>query len=364
MNGYRWMVAVALMAGTVLLASCGGGGGPSTPAPVTQTVACPNGTSKSGTGATSTDALTAATEQCAGPQMVSISPANASTTVSADTFTSVDVTTDSTLDASSINSATITLTAGTTAVPGTASAVGIKGFKFVPTSKLAYGQAFALAASVKDTLGKTLVVISTFTTAQVVCTLPATWNGTACADPVLHYTDKVYAVWTDAYPFVVTRAGAVRVRNMTQYDGPHQTLFNCAISSYSLADGKIPLLCKDLANNRYRELYINPERDELYEYVGTLPSELGYTLNASGNIITSLGAKWGDLAETFIGYDHHEPTWWSAAKIASGWFYTKSDSIGADWILTFQDNAGATSIVKAGTAQADGNLRIMFSYSH
>ena len=182
---YRWLTLMASLAGTLLLASCGGGGG-GTPAPtsVTQTVTCPNGTSKSGTGTTTTTANDAATAQCAGPVLVSISPTDGSTSVAADTFTSVEVTTDSTLDASTITNTNVTLKAGTAAIAGTVSAVGTKGFKFVPAAKLGYGQAYSFSATVKDTLGKPLTVASTFSTTAITCTAPAMANSLGvCMSP-------------------------------------------------------------------------------------------------------------------------------------------------------------------------------------
>lgn len=156
-------VVAVLTTAFALVACGGGGGGGSTPAPTpnTVTVTCPNGSSQT---AASTSLANA---QCPAPQMTSISPGNASTTVLVDTFAGVDVVTDSTLDPTSITSANVTLKAGTTVVAGTVSTVSTKGFRFTPTSKLAYAQAYDFAATVKDTLGKTLTVSITFTTLRI-----------------------------------------------------------------------------------------------------------------------------------------------------------------------------------------------------
>lgn len=230
----------------VLLASCGGGGGTSTPTPtpVTQTVTCPNGTSKSGTGATSSDAITTATAQCAGPQLVSVSPANASATVSVDTFTSVDVTTDSTLDASSITSANITLKGGTTTVAGTASAVGTKGFKFVPAAKLGYGQAYSFTASVKDTLGKTLAVSSTFITSLISCAVPKVSNaaGDPCIDPTPWWPPTFVPMGTRVY-LDSSKATAGSVVNAT-YPGQSQS-------------GLLPVACRITGDDCWKEAVRN-----------------------------------------------------------------------------------------------------------
>lgn len=178
-NIFNTLAAVIFAA---VLVACGGGGGGSstTPTPTTVTVTCPNGTSK--TAAT----LDLATAQCAAPVLLSVSPTSGNASVSVDTFASIDVTTDSTLDASSITTANITLKTGLNAVAGTVSAVGTKAFKFTPAAKLNYGQPHTFSAAVKDSLGRTLSVSSTFTTAFVSCVLPQVPNSTgdACIAPV------------------------------------------------------------------------------------------------------------------------------------------------------------------------------------
>lgn len=166
----------------VMLSACGGGGGGSSPppAPVPVSVTCPNGTTQT---AATTDLANAA---CPLPQLVSVSPTNANAAVSVDAFVSVDVVTDSTLDATSITATNVTLKAGTTAVAGAASAVGTKSLKFAPTAKLNYAQAYSFSATVKDTLGKVLTVNSTFTTAAVACVAPKVpaADGQSCVTPV------------------------------------------------------------------------------------------------------------------------------------------------------------------------------------
>ena len=99
------------------------------------------------------------------PVTLSIFPAKGATGISVDTFTGIEVSTDSTLDASSITTASVTLKAGVDPVPGTVSGVGAKAFRFSPAGKLKPGQTYALSATVNDTIGGTLVVDSTFTMA-------------------------------------------------------------------------------------------------------------------------------------------------------------------------------------------------------
>jgi hypothetical protein len=237
---HKWLAIVATLAGTLVLASCGGGGGGGggTPAPtsVTQTVTCPNGTSKSGTGTTTSTAIDAATAQCAGPALVSISPTDGITSVAADTFTGVEVTTDSTLDSSTLTTTNVTLKAGPTAIAGTVSAVGTKGFKFAPTAKLGNGQAYSFSATVKDTLGKPLTVTSTFTTMVVTCVAPAMLNGLGgCMAPpaVTGYT------WN-----IVLRAWVADIGTLVV--GTNQLPAGCVLVgdacwNQSIADGTIKL---------------------------------------------------------------------------------------------------------------------------
>ena len=201
--GGKVVIGLALVLGLVACGGGGGGGGGTTP-PTTYTsnITCPNGTAKTGTSTVSQSAaLDSATAQCASPTLVSVTPSNNATGVAPDSFATLAVATDSTLDPSSLTATNVTLKAGTTSVAGTLSADGTKGFKFTPSAKLLYSQVYNFVASVKDTLGKSLAVSSSFTTASVsctaplvpdsagtscvppICTAPAVWNGTACAVP-------------------------------------------------------------------------------------------------------------------------------------------------------------------------------------
>jgi len=226
-GGKIWTVfAVLLM--DFFITACGGGGGGTTTPPTTYTsnITCPNGSAKTGTSTVSQSAaLDVATAQCAAPVLVSVTPSNSATGVAPDTFASLVVATDSILDPSSLTATNVTLKAGQTAVAGTVSADGTKGFKFTPSAKLMYAQVYNFVASVKDTLGKSLSVGSTFTMASVscvsplvpdsagtscvppVCTLPAVWSGTACAVPPAQCTAP--AVWTAGINACVTPIGTL-----------------------------------------------------------------------------------------------------------------------------------------------------------
>lgn len=189
----------------LLLAACGGGGeSTTTPTPIATavTVTCPNNTSKTAT------TLDLATALCAAPAMLTIAPTNSATAVSVDSFSSIDVTTDSSLDVSSLTAENITLKTGAINVAGTVSAVGTNSFKFSTSGKLNYAQSYTFNATVKDALGRVLVVNSIFTTASVSCISPQISNntGNACVAPPLLSTVPI--LLPDLQPIYTTMCGA------------------------------------------------------------------------------------------------------------------------------------------------------------
>ena len=201
-NGRLVSICVASVVSFGLVACGGSSAGGTTPTTSTPiTVVCPNGTNQTA------ETFDVANLACPAPVLLAVVPVNGDITISPDTLTEIIVVTDSVLDPSSITTATVTLKVGsnttvagtvvymTSLVPGCTSNSGFssttgvscasdpKVFKFVPDSKLQYGQTYTFMAKINDTLGKPLVVSSTFTTAPVTCTLPAVWNGVMCAAP-------------------------------------------------------------------------------------------------------------------------------------------------------------------------------------
>ena len=147
---------------TLIFCGCGGEIG-KTPPPLslTITVTCPNGTFQ--TAATTDEAKIA----CPSAKLLSIIPSDGASTVSPDAFTGVLVETDSTLDPASLTSMNIKLMVGSnTTIAGTVSAtIDGKGFMFVPTAKLQYGQIYDnFTATVLDSFGKVFSVKSSFAT--------------------------------------------------------------------------------------------------------------------------------------------------------------------------------------------------------
>ena len=206
------LASIALVAGLV---ACGGGGGGGTttvtPAMYTANVTCPNDAAKTGTSTVSqSSALDVATAQCPVGVVLAVTPSDKSMVSPP---TAIATTTDSTLDQSSLTTANVTLKAGQTAIAGTVTANGTKGFTFTPSAKLAFGQPYTFAASLKDGLGKALSVATTFTTSSVSCIapkVPAT-DGQSCVDPVV-VACQTPQVWTAslnacAYPIGVKVTG-------------------------------------------------------------------------------------------------------------------------------------------------------------
>lgn len=178
---------------------------------------------------------------------------------------------------------------------------------------------------------------------------------------VLHYTDKVYALWTDKYPYAVTRSGVTKVKNMTQWNGLGKDLFLCFIANHPLADGKILTLCKDLAGMKWHTLYIDPTKEEMYEYAGTVPADLVYTVDPDSGIpATSLGSSWLDVDKPTAAH----PQWNSFAKVTDGYYFVEAFSSGGT--LKFIGNDGAVSIIadKNPLINGNGTIRVMWSYNN
>ena len=254
--------AFSIILTSLILSACGGGGGTTNQPPITVTITCPNGVIK--TAAT----LDLANTSCSAPTMLSISPASGSTAVLVDAFTSIDGVADSTLDATSITTATITLNAGLNAVAGTVSVVGIKAFKFTPIGRLNYGQQYTFTATVKDTLGRALSIESTFTTAtapRILINTNRTFSGSA---PLIveTYSDgyvKNITFNADTENIVGTALGghtdattlkAIKTDSVVESDGITNNL------TYTFADG-------------YQNFLIATDISKLPAYV--IPSDIG-----------------------------------------------------------------------------------------
>jgi hypothetical protein len=142
---------------------------------------------------------------------------------------------------------------------------------------------------------------------------------------VLNYSEKIYAIWTGAYPFLVTRQGVTAVTNRTRYLQGFYPLFNCWMATNPLSDGKILASCQNSIGingspeNSRHLLYINPVSNEIYEYNNL--SQIWDTVCGWCNLNTlnvPSGVVWRDTQ----AFDPVTPTWSAKVEISDGWFFT------------------------------------------
>lgn len=340
-NRGQSLATIAVFLTAITLAGCGGGGGGSsggvTPPPPLVPV----------------NAV----------MTVSVTPSDGATSVARDSNVVMSY---------SVTAGTYTSTTGTLSCDGTSFVLAQtndttgKKVTFSPSTVLPYGstciaQGVATASGVNGGSQANISWKSTFTVEQLVCKTGEEVKDGVCVATILRYTDKVYALWTDKYPHAVTRTGVTRVKNMTQWSGLGKELFLCFIANRPLADGKILTLCKDLAQLKWHTLYIDPTKEEMYEYTDAVPSDLVYTVDPDGGIPeTSLGASWLDVDKPTTAH----PQWNSFAKVADGYFFVEAFSSGG--LLKFIGNDDVVSIVadKNPLVNGNGTIRVMWSYSN
>ena len=190
----------------------------------------------------------------------------------------------------------------------------------------------------------------------ITCTYPAP------VAQVLHYTDKVYALWTGHYPYTVTKTGVTRVANKTSLAGAWM-YFNCWMAETPLANGKVLVDCQDGVSYNRHLLYIDPTTDELHEYEtavqvwDTTPASNGGVCGWCKILDYPAGTTWQDVQV----YDPAYPSWDAKVKVPDGWYFTTD----ASWVLNFKsDTTGAITVVKAGTFADEGNIFLLMSYSN
>jgi hypothetical protein len=237
-NKFATIATLALALGLTACGGGGGGGGGSTPTPTptTVTVTCPNGSQQT---AATTAAANAA---CPAPKLVSVAPTDAATNVSPDSFVGVTVVTDSMLDPTSLTTANITLKVGsTTAIAGTVAATDGKGFKWAPTTKLNYAQKYDFAATVKDSLGKSLSLTGSFTTAVVTCpsSQRLSMDGQSCVSPpVCNPPNTLSDTWTCLPPPGLVDSGQTLCDNGSNVMAPCTTANTGDASALPRQDGR------------------------------------------------------------------------------------------------------------------------------
>ncbi|MCR4333548.1 MAG: hypothetical protein NUV60_00800 [Patescibacteria group bacterium] len=172
---------------------------------------------------------------------------------------------------------------------------------------------------------------------------------------ILHYTERVIALWTASYPYAVTKTGVTKMANKTQYTAGFYPLGNCWIAERPQADGKIPLNCQDAMSLNRHLLYIDPVAEEVHEVAGG--SVLPWDTTPMGNGVCGwckildypAGVTWQDvpLPESWVAH----PTWYAIARVADGWYFTYSTTAA---VLNFQANTGTVTVVTP-TATPENN---------
>lgn len=356
----RGRFATVLLFGvTMALVACGGGGGggSTTPTPpTTVTVTCPDGTTQTASSAT------IANTACPAPTLVSSTPANGSLSVSplAVATDGIVIVTSSVLESLPT---TVNLNDGTTNLPGVITAVTTKSIKFVPTASLLYEHAYTLTTTVRDNVGKPLTVNISFTTVNISCPLPQqpSVNGQSCVDPaptVLHYTDKVYAIWDSGSIFAVTKTDVVPLVNKTSFSTGVRPFFNCWMSKASgtLADGRVLVSCQDTASLRRHYLYIDPTKDELYEYTGQTPANLTCTENVDKTWTCPANNDWENIqvvppAGAPVGAV-------ATAQVSDGWYFSTNTE---QRTIFFANSLGTVTTVKVGLGDL---VQMLMTFNH
>ncbi|MBZ0092147.1 MAG: hypothetical protein K8F27_08000 [Sulfuricellaceae bacterium] len=180
--------------------------------------------------------------------------------------------------------------------------------------------------------------------------------------PVLHYTDKVYALWTGAYPFAVTKTSVTMVVNKTSIAGIAPYI-NCWMAEKPLPDGKVLADCQDVVTYNRHLLYIDPTTDELHEYE-TAPQVWDTTPTTPGRVCGWCNIYSYPAGTTWLEVQDYDPVhqWDAYAKVADGWFFATDAN---NTVLNFQSDAtGAVTVVKAGTFSVDGTIMLLVSYSN
>lgn len=166
---------------------------------------------------------------------------------------------------------------------------------------------------------------------------PAPAPAPAPAPVTLHYTDKVFAVWTGGYLYSVTKTGVTKVTNLTKYTSGAIPLGDCGLKPKTEADGTIGAACKD-STGIYRKLLLDPVASTLSNGGDEMPIDSEYVF------LEVDPANGGDTA-----------------KVSDGTYFITG---GARWEIYFQSNSGTITPVKVGSFADDGSIKAMLSYSN
>lgn len=345
-HGLRTILAVLFL---LTLAACGGGGGGSGGDPTPTTVTCADGTTAP------------AVAQCPVPT-VAITPADGAINVDPATFALV-------LSSNARLSQNVVVVEDGRAITGTSTlSTDQKTVTFVPTAKPNFGEMHVFQVTVTDTDDKSVMVATTVMMASVpapACpVVGTTWNGTQCAFPTVHYTDKVFATY-DLFSrvYALTTSGiAMVVSGSAKYTTGFAPLAGCGFGP-KLSTGQVLVDCIASSDLQWHLFYLDP-------------SESTPTLRDYAEITTSVDNKDGSVTFTYVDplmgvtqqsrfvsvgpYDPSHPSWSVSTTVAAGTFYAAPESCK----IYFQANDGTVTAVKLGTFETDGNTNVLESYSN
>jgi hypothetical protein len=196
--------------------------------------------------------------------------------------------------------------------------------------------------------------------------VPVSTSFTTAAPAKLSYTDRVYTLYTGNYPFSVKRNTdgtftVAKVKNMTPFTTGFYPLANCWMAKAPLTDGKVLVSCQDATSLGRHVLYIDPIKDELYEYTGVIPATLQYTTNPDKSVTLPAVYDW------IWGHSYDQanpPAWAENVTVGIGTYYT---TYTVTWVLLFKDTAGVVSTVKSGEPldkTNGGSFTLLISYSN
>ena len=156
------------------------------------------------------------------------------------------------------------------------------------------------------------------------------------------YVDKIVALWTFGYPYMVTKTSVTPAVNNTSYQSGAIKLSSCGVANNNpQSDGMLLLECTAASDMQRHAVKLDPVTGTLSDFAGTVPSGTTFTLAESSSTQPVSGS--------------------TSARVADGWFYKDPN---VDWRLLFQPDGGTTVVVKEGTFAQDGSIRVIRAYSH
>ncbi|MFA5132151.1 MAG: hypothetical protein WC444_02365 [Candidatus Paceibacterota bacterium] len=187
---------------------------------------------------------------------------------------------------------------------------------------------FDASVTLQGVSGSKTITVTFVTPSSTTCPTGTVLMEGIC-QPILHYADKVLALWGKTRKiYSVTPMGVELLINKSS----HIEFGTCAFGQ-KLPNGGLLSKCTDGFTNNEFLVQVNLVTNEQFDYVGTEPA----------------GTVW-----TYVQTDgSHFPTWAREAKVSDGDYYVEGASTSVIW---FKTNTGVTSIVKAGNFVFDGSV--------